>query len=450
MSVIFLVIKMLLEYLPDVFLSLLPFDGRFRHSLPTMLLTGGACLLCFICVTLYAGSTLPPARLYAYCAVLSLPLQLFLARAFLRASVFQLLFALFLVRNFMDAVLFFHLVLEYYWNGSPHSWYHPENCLLPLSAVLIISVPFIRLFLTRVLQPAFSMYGATPLWRFLWIIPCCFYIIHRTSPHTCVTVLSQEAVFSRIAWIFSSFFFHYAALQILLETTKYMHSREHSRMTAVHLSMRERHCEALFNSIEKMHEARGELKRHLLMIKKLAHCRDAAGIQRYLSQSLAVLSSEKGVALCENHAADAVIRHYADLARDHAVQVTMSLEIPERLPIAVNDLCIILGNLLENAVEACMRQSAGERFIQLKAKTGNKNMVVISVKNSFDHKIRQSGTLFLSSKRRGEGIGTASIHSIADKYLGIAKFIYSEHVFQAFVLLNGASTPGVLKRRCAH
>ena len=94
--------------------------------------------------------------------------------------------------------------------------------------------------------------------------------------------------------------------------------------------------------------------------------------------------------------------------------------------------------MLENAIQACQKQTTGKKFITLKAAVINKTLLAISVCNSFTEPVQTKNGAFLSSKLNfsAEGLGTLSIRNTAERYGGIANFSYAHNVFEASVLLN--------------
>ena len=82
------------------------------------------------------------------------------------------------------------------------------------------------------------------------------------------------------------------------------------------------------------------------------------------------------------------------------------METDKHLPVSDTDICIILGNLLENAYEACMRQKRGERFIKIRLHhTGD--VLIVMVENSYEGPCAEKTEDFSHRKRRCER-GSAS------------------------------------------
>jgi sensor histidine kinase regulating citrate/malate metabolism len=101
-------------------------------------------------------------------------------------------------------------------------------------------------------------------------------------------------------------------------------------------------------------------------------------------------------------------------------------------------LCVVFGNLLENACEAVERMEGEEgtgRFIRLSAVEHMGNLI-IHMENSMDGKIRKWGKFYLSSKRQEVGIGLSSISNIAQMHGGDVQFHGENGVFVSDVYLE--------------
>jgi sensor histidine kinase regulating citrate/malate metabolism len=99
------------------------------------------------------------------------------------------------------------------------------------------------------------------------------------------------------------------------------------------------------------------------------------------------------------------------------------------------DLCALLSNLIENALEAC-RYFAAEKHIDIVLKIVQSHLVIL-VENSFDGTFAQKDGVLLSRKRGGtlEGVGTASVRMLAQKYGGTLTYEIKGAVFSATVLV---------------
>ena len=146
-----------------------------------------------------------------------------------------------------------------------------------------------------------------------------------------------------------------------------------------------------------------------------------AGLARDLSQ---VDTSIK----TGNVMADAILNSKISVARAREINVRARAFVPKELTISEIDLCIVIGNLLDNAVEACGRIDDPEsRFIRVYVDV-LKGQLYISVSNSMDGAVRKK-------KRPGRGFGLMRIDKIAEKYSGYVNRQHEEGVFATEVML---------------
>lgn len=126
---------------------------------------------------------------------------------------------------------------------------------------------------------------------------------------------------------------------------------------------------------------------------------------------------------------------YFAIGEKAGIEILSSVNLPEEFSVADTDLCVIFGNLVENALESCQRQQESRRFLEVNAKLINGGMLALKISNSFDGNIRQSRDRFISQKHGGVGLGTQSVKSIVERYGGTCKFTFENNIFTASVLL---------------
>ena len=100
------------------------------------------------------------------------------------------------------------------------------------------------------------------------------------------------------------------------------------------------------------------------------------------------------------------------------------------------DLCLILSNLLENALEASRKTAAAQQRISLEIYQHSASILLIRVENNFDGNIKEKDHLFHSTKRTGLGVGTQSVRRTAEKNDGSCDFTYENGVFTAKIMLR--------------
>ena len=201
------------------------------------------------------------------------------------------------------------------------------------------------------------------------------------------------------------------------------------------LQMQTAQYEALRSAIGETRRARHDLRHHFSALSALAEQEAWEELRHYLSEVRAGLPAAE-LGLCENPAVDGVAGHYAALSRQAGVPFTCRLELPRALPVSEMDVCVVLSNLLENALEASQR-AEGRRFIRLKAVLHGGKLVLVTVENAYRGPLLERNGILQSTKRRGEGVGLQSVAHIAEKSGGYCRFLHEGGVFTANVMLRG-------------
>ncbi len=179
-----------------------------------------------------------------------------------------------------------------------------------------------------------------------------------------------------------------------------------------------------------------DLRHHLAVLQSLNEQDDRESLAGYLDTLVQRIPPNKEIRLCENYAVNAVAAYYYGLARQAGIEISLSLTVPMGLDSGVeSDLCVAVGNLLENAVEACFRMAGVERFIRVGSSLEH-GVLTLTVDNSFTGRIHRQGGVFLSSKRPGAGMGMSSVLAVAKKHGGNARLEEKDGVFQASLYLR--------------
>ena len=133
---------------------------------------------------------------------------------------------------------------------------------------------------------------------------------------------------------------------------------------------------------------------------------------------------------------DAILNSKLSLIKSRNIAVNAKATVPAELKISEIDLCAIIGNLLDNAMEACLRQEdKANRFIRVYIGV-LKQQLYICVTNSMDGEAKRLGKAYLSSKGSdAHGFGLMRIDRLADKYGGYVNRQSEEGAFATEVML---------------
>lgn len=135
-----------------------------------------------------------------------------------------------------------------------------------------------------------------------------------------------------------------------------------------------------------------------------------------------------------NISADAILSAKLTQAREKKIEVTIKAQIPDRLAVSDVELGIILGNLLDNALEACEKAAESERFIRIYCKKKG-NMLYFSMINGAREKQKKHRTLFLTQKSGLHGFGLKRVENIIESHDGWCKYNSEDGAFTTEFLL---------------
>jgi len=181
-------------------------------------------------------------------------------------------------------------------------------------------------------------------------------------------------------------------------------------------------------------KARHDLRHHLSAIQAFIDTGETDRLAEYIDEYKATLPDESVITYCENYAINSVLQYYHSMAKNEGIKVSVHMELPERLSIRDSDLCIIFGNCVENALEAC-RRFEGDRFINVKSMIVG-DMLTIIIDNSFDGDLKKKGDGYISRKDGSLGIGVSSVKTVIRKHNGEARFEAKNNVFHASLMVR--------------
>ncbi len=183
--------------------------------------------------------------------------------------------------------------------------------------------------------------------------------------------------------------------------------------------------------------ARHDFRQHLAVIKDCADRGDLASLKNYLNDYENMFPGQEVRMYCKNYAINAILSFYAEKAEKSGITMQASIQMSDPPVIPETEFCVLIGNLLENAVDVCEDTDPGiQPFVRLHIAQTSASMLSITADNTSSGSPNWSGDKLLSTKHSGYGIGTESIRMIAERYNGDARFTWKDGVFYASVMLN--------------
>lgn len=180
---------------------------------------------------------------------------------------------------------------------------------------------------------------------------------------------------------------------------------------------------------------RHDLKNHLLALQGYLEKDNIKKAIDYIRQLIESTTFEKEIARSGNVDVDSILNYKINEAKNKGIEVILKLEIPMYLNIRSVDMVVILGNLLDNAIDATSKLQKDKRIkIELIYK---KNVLFISERNTFNGYVATEGTnlLTIHKDKDNHGIGLNNIQKVLKTYDGEMEISYTEHEFCTDILV---------------
>jgi len=198
-------------------------------------------------------------------------------------------------------------------------------------------------------------------------------------------------------------------------------------------------CQLMQESIESIKTIRHDMKLHLATARDFTAGGKAELATNYLDGLLGDIERKEIYSNTKNTAFDSIINYKLNDAKQENIKLDVRLLIPPTLNIEVEDVVTILGNLLDNALEAATKTE--DKAIKLDIEY-SKESLFIQVENTFDGVVKyaqcKSGAEeVITTRKNGDnhGYGLKSIRKSVEKYSGHLDISHDDNVFSVGVLL---------------
>lgn len=229
------------------------------------------------------------------------------------------------------------------------------------------------------------------------------------------------------------------ALFYLLEKTILLDvNSEKSAVMEELLALQREHYGKLETSQRETRSLRHDIKHHLQYIQSMLDMHKYDDANAYISKIYENNHCLRGITYSGNIAIDSTLSHSLGDFAAKGIDLKYSIILPPTLVIEDLDLCILFGNLVDNAVEACQRIEDGvtKKFININAKI-QKEYLFVTISNSFTGEVKFEKNIYRTIKgdERYCGIGLANIKRLVEKYDGEISVEHTDKVFTVAAIL---------------
>lgn len=278
-------------------------------------------------------------------------------------------------------------------------------------------------------------------WRTAWLLPCSVTLILLllTGDIRSGTV-TISALLARILLLICMFLISHFMILFIQQLKEQLEANTRNQAMERLLQIQHDQYSMLQARIAENRRARHDFRQHLRVIQDCVKRGDLEDLKSYLAEYEKQFPSHSDHIYCNSYAVNAILAFYADKAENHSIRLDVKIQMSDTPVIPETEFCVLLGNLLENALDACQigrsESKTSQPFIRVCAIQIGTSTLSITVDNTSVFKPTWINEKLVSTKAAGSGIGTESIRMIAEQYRGDARFEWKDGVFYASVMLN--------------
>lgn len=293
-----------------------------------------------------------------------------------------------------------------------------------MGLMLLFFLP-IRRLIQKTVEP-FLCVGDQDYWNTTWFIPIAMLL-------AVIVMFPGNVHVSSFNQLLSRGFTGIATILMCYNIARDHRTVQEKQEMAERLMDQKIHYSQLQTRMEDTRKLRHDFKHHIAAIRHFIDTDNKEGLREYCDTLSTRVLEEIQVPYTGNPAADGVVYRYMQLSRQRNIRFEYNGTITST-GIADVDLCVLLGNALDNALAGC-GTIPDNRRIRLAARTEGQ-VLSLMIKNTFNGEVRKQGETILSSKRDNlPGYGLASMEDVCRRYGGQMRTEWDENTFTTLILL---------------
>lgn len=196
-----------------------------------------------------------------------------------------------------------------------------------------------------------------------------------------------------------------------------MFGRKNQKITEYQNTLIEQHVAEVENMYRKMRTWRHDYHNHMQVLTAYLEAGEVERARAFLDEINENLVKVDSVIKTGNTMVDAILNSKISLMTAKEIRVDATAHVPAALAVADVDLCVIIGNLLDNAMEACERLPAEGRFVRIYISVKGTHLYM-SFTNAAGKKQMKVGNIFASTKGADHGFGLSRVDALVAQYGG--------------------------------
>lgn len=299
-----------------------------------------------------------------------------------------------------------------------HKLYCWHSSVVMILLHLIITLPWTR-EVKKHFIPMLDNHLVKKEWNYYWLVPTVFYIIWQYQINSGAktgleNIQNPYNVIFLFIINFGALLIYYIMLMMDGQLAKNLQLEEEQHYRDLeHIAF-----QTLQERMEETRRMRHDLRHHIHMVNYYLEEKNYDKLQEYVNAYRESIPDMERIRFCDNRMVNNIIFYFASQAMEQKIDFQAQLVVAEQLSVTDHEISVLLGNLLENALDACMEQKETERRIIVKGK-GDAHSLIFTIDNTCENEIKKNkkGEL-LTTKSHGNGIGVNSAKKIVERYNG--------------------------------
>lgn len=299
-----------------------------------------------------------------------------------------------------------------------HKLYCWHSSVVMILLHLIITLPWTR-EVKKHFIPMLDNHLVKKEWNYYWLVPTVFYIIWQYQINSGAktgleNIQNPYNVLFLFIINFGALLIYYIMLMMDGQLAKNLQLEEEQHYRDLeHVAF-----QTLQERMEETRRMRHDLRHHIHMVNYYLEEKNYDKLQEYVNAYRESIPDMERIRFCDNRMVNNIIFYFASQAMEQKIDFQAQLVVAEQLSVTDHEISVLLGNLLENALDACMEQKETERRIIVKGK-GDAHSLIFTIDNTCENEIKKNkkGEL-LTTKSHGNGIGVNSAKKIVERYNG--------------------------------
>lgn len=274
-------------------------------------------------------------------------------------------------------------------------------------------------------------------WNYYWLVPLVFYIIWQYQINGGAktgleNIQNPYNVIFLFIINFGALLIYYIMLKMDGQLARNLELEEQRH----YQDLEKVAYQTLLERIEETRRMRHDLRHHIHMVTYYLEEKEYDKLQEYVNSYRDSIPDGDKIRFCDHGIINNIIFYFASQARTQQIDFQAQLSIAENLPVNDHDISVLLGNLLENAIDACMEQPHTKRRVIVKGK-GDAHSLIFTIDNTCENEIKKNKKgEFLTTKPDGNGIGVNSAKKIVERYNGFFSADKKGDMFYVSFMLN--------------